>query len=60
MNSLSGIEVVFTVLVWVAVLILTLRVAMKTHRLSVRILAFALGVFLTAVVLWNTAIALRF
>lgn len=60
MNSPAGIEGLLTALAWVGVLILILRAGMKTRKRSVRILAFGMGIMLTAVMLWNTVVFFRF
>jgi hypothetical protein len=60
MSSSSGLESVLAALVWLAVLILIFRAGHKSRRRSVRILAFAIGAMLAAVMLWNTAVVLKF
>jgi hypothetical protein len=60
MNSSSGIQDLLATLVWLAVLILIFRAGLKSRRRSVRLLAFAIGAMLAAVMLWNTAVVLKF
>jgi hypothetical protein len=59
MSSSSGIQGLLAALVWL-VLILIFRAGLKSRRRSVRILAFAIGTILAAVMLWNTAVVLKF
>ena len=47
-------------LVWLAVLILIFRAGFKSRRRTLRILAFAIGTILAAVILWNTFVVLKF
>jgi hypothetical protein len=60
MSSSSDIQGLLATLVWLAVLILIFRAGLQSRRRRVRILASTIGTILAAIMLWNTAVVLKF